>query len=564
MYAYGTRIVTPGFGGGTQGGAKSEMVTMTVPIFSLEEPTVPDESPDSEDKQTDKAADETPPAPWEAPLQRTIENDRLIEIRTNDAPQMPELMPASAKAMASLTNESLTPELPAMDSAEQISQLAAIPKPVPPATAPPTPVPSQPIALTPPPRRIDQQSVPTNYQMRLSPQRAQFAMQNGGDANTEASVELALTWLARAQGPDGSWNAAEHGAGNGTSTAIRRVDSENRENAGRKANTAMTGLALLAFLGAGHTHTEGKYRDNVTSGLQYLISQQFQQSGDLSGRDQVGREPTVRFARMYSHGMAALSLAEAYGMTGDPALLPAIRIACEYSNGAMNPRTGGWRYEYRSDDPGDLSQFGWQAMLLNSSSTHRSYQLSQESRFAMQRFLDSVGTGRHGGLAVYRPVPIQMVRPENATPAMTAEALASRLLLGFPLTVAAADEGQRMLLKNLPGRSEENLYYWYYATLAMYQMRGDMAGASKNSSNGNNATEIAWNQWNDATKQQLCSSQVPRGPSEGSWNPSCVWGDYGGRVYSTAMACMCLEVYYRYLPMYKPEQFANQWQPARR
>jgi hypothetical protein len=572
MYAYGTRIVTPGFGGGTQGGARMESVIMSVPVLAMDEPQPTEEPPASDEGSLDKPKDIEPPSPWEAPLQRTSENNQpTSDARVDSAPEIPRLLPAAPKSTSSLAAESPLPDLPALDSVEQISQMASMPNQPAQATNPLQPI--APIDSTsrsvaqpspPPVRRFDQQPVPMNYQMRLSPQRAQIAMQNGGDVNTEASVERALAWLARAQAPDGSWNASEHGAGNVTSTTRRRADNENRDYAGRKANTAMTGLALLAFLGAGHTHTEGRYRENVAAGLRYLLSQQFENSGDLSGRDQIGKEPTVRFARMYSHGMAALALAEAYGMTGDGALLTAIRSACEYSDRAMNPRTGGWRYEYRSDDPGDLSQFGWQAMLLNSASTHRSYQLSPESRFMMQRFLDSVSTGRHGGLAVYRPVPIQAVRAENATPAMTAEAMASRLLLGYPMTAAAAEEGQRMLLTNLPGRSEENLYYWYYATLAMYQLRGDKSDTNMKAVSAVYSSEAAWSQWNDAIKQQLCSTQVPRGPAEGSWNPSCVWGDYGGRVYSTAMACMCLEVYYRYLPMYKPEQFANQWQPARR
>ena len=44
----------------------------------------------------------------------------------------------------------------------------------------------------------------------------------------------------------------------------------------------------------------------------------------------------------------------------------------------------------------------------------------------------------------------------------------------------------------------------------------------------------------------LVNSQVSDGPEAGSWEPNCVWGGYGGRVYSTAIAAMCLEVYYRY------------------
>ncbi len=577
MYAYGTRIGTPGFGGGTQGGARIENTMLTVPILAMDEP-IPTEDPSvSEESPSDKATELEPLAPWEAPLQRTAESEApALKNQVDSLPKIPDLLPSSITAspsnLPSVSAESPVPELPALDSAEQIAQLAAVSVPPVSHTPPSVPQPNdssmqaanrsmaQP-AVAPPKRRVDQQPVPTHYQMRLSPQRSQYALQNGGDVDSEASVERALVWLAQAQEQDGSWNAAEHGAGNVALATRKRADNVYKENAGRKANTAMTGLALLAFLGAGHTHTDGRYKDNVAAGLRYLLSEQNESTGELCGRDQAGkdqREPTVRFARMYSHGMASLALAEAYGMTGESALLPAIRHACEYSHGAMNPRTGGWRYEYRTDDPGDLSQFGWQAMLLHSASIHHSYDLPLQSKLMMQRFLDSVSVGRYGGLAAYRPIPNQMV----PSPAMTAEAMASRLLLGFPLTPAAADEGQQMLLQNLPGKSEENLYYWYYATLAMYQLRGEQTNL--NMAMRSNATEAAWNLWNDAIKKQLCSTQVPRGTSEGSWNPSCVWGDYGGRVYSTAMACMCLEVYYRYLPMYKSEQFANQWQPARR
>jgi len=577
MYAYGTRIVTPGFGGGNQGGARTEITSLSVPILMMEEEKTPDESLSPEDIAVDKtASEEPPPNPWEAPLKRSQDfPSESNQALASEPPKIPELLIASAKSLLVPRSESPEPELPPIETAEQLAQLAAMPNQSQSSSSPQIVATQsadlnrtmvQPVAppkLAPLKRRVDQQPVPTNYQMRMSPQRLQFAMQNGGDVNTEAAVERALAWLARAQGPEGGWNAAEHGAGRESPAVASRADSENRHNAGLKANTAMTGLSLLAFLGAGHTHTDGQYKDTVAAGLGYLLTQQFPTSGDLSGREQVGREPTVRFARMYSHGMAALALAEAYGMTGDPALLPAIQSACKYSLNAMNPRTGGWRYEFPTDDPGDLSQFGWQAMLLNSASNHRSFHLPNSSRLLMQTFLDSVSTGRHGGLAVYRPRSGQMAPPEQATPSMTAEALASRLLLGFPLAPPTAEEGQRMLLKNLPGRSEENLYYWYYATLAMYQMRGDVDAAST-ITHGNNLMEDAWKQWNESLKQQLCSTQVPRGQFEGSWNPSCIWGGYGGRVYSTAVACMCLEVYYRYLPMYKPEQFANQWQPARR
>ena len=574
MYAYGTRIVTPGFGGGNQGGIRNDngAITMTLmeALPAIEAPSAsPPEIGSEQETTDDPPTNEYQIAAWEAPLHRNQPDQEERSVSTaTEAPKTPEFPVPEVRSTpvihlaASNTPE---PDLPPMESAEQIAMLATPPNQAsdmlpsqlqvpPPSTTPqlsgqPPQWSGQPMdrskaiaeSAATQTRKVDHQSVPIHYQMRLSPQRQQYAMLNGGDVDTESAVERALAWLARAQGIDGGWHAAEHGAGRVPSAANNRTHSEYRHNAGLKANTAMTGLALLAFLGAGHTHVDGQYKEVVTRGLLYLKDQQLP-SGDLSGRDQVGREPTVRFARMYSHGMAALALTEAYGMTGDPVLLPTVQSACKYTLGAMNPRTG------------DMSQFGWQAMLLKSSANHQAISLAPQTRMVMQRFLDSVSTGRHGGLGIYRPKAGQMAASEQATPAMTAELLASRLLLSFPITPLAAEEGQRMILKNLPGQSEENLYYWYYATLAMYQLRGD--------GELNSQSQLAWNQWNDSLKQQLCSTQIPRGQEEGSWNPSCLWGGYGGRVYSTAVACMCLEVYYRYLPMYKTDHFAAQLQPA--
>ena len=586
MYAYGTRIVTPGFGGGNQGGIRNDngAITMTLmeALPAIEAPSASHPEIGSEQDPTDDPpSKEYQIAAWEAPLNRNqLDQEELSGSKATETPKTPEFPDPEVRSTPVIhlaVSNTPEPDLPPMESAEQIAMLAAPPNQasdILPSSLQVSPQSTTPQLSGPPPqlsghpidrskaiaesaatqtRKVDHQSVPIHYQMRLSPQRQQYAMLNGGDVDTESAVERALAWLARAQGIDGGWHAAEHGAGRVPSAANNRTHSEYRHNAGLKANTAMTGLALLAFLGAGHTHIDGQYKEVVTRGLLYLKDQQLP-SGDLSGRDQVGREPTVRFARMYSHGMAALALTEAYGMTGDPVLLPTVQSACKYTLGAMNPRTGGWRYEFPTDDPGDMSQFGWQAMLLKSSANHQAISLAPQTRMVMQRFLDSVSTGRHGGLGIYRPKAGQMAASEQATPAMTAELLATRLLLSFPITPLAAEEGQRMILKNLPGQSEENLYYWYYATLAMYQLRGDGELSSQ--------SQLAWNQWNDSLKQQLCSTQVPRGQEEGSWNPSCLWGGYGGRVYSTAVACMCLEVYYRYLPMYKTDQIAAQWQPA--
>jgi len=149
-----------------------------------------------------------------------------------------------------------------------------------------------------------------------------------------------------------------------------------------------------------------------------------------------------------------------------------------------------------------------------------------ENRNRLILFLRSVASGKDGGLASYRP-------GQPVTRPMTAEALACWQFLGMPREHPAGNEAGDYLLGELPGQEKANLYYWYYGTLAMYQLQG-----------------AHWQRWNQALQTTLLSSQRREGPLAGTWDPDTVWGGYGGRIYSTAMATLCLEVYYRFLPLY--------------
>jgi hypothetical protein len=55
-----------------------------------------------------------------------------------------------------------------------------------------------------------------------------------------------------------------------------------------------------------------------------------------------------------------------------------------------------------------------------------------------------------------------------------------------------------------------------------------------------------WTLWNEQLRDLLVQDQRQDGSFAGSWDPNDPWGRYGGRVYSTALATLCLEVYYRY------------------
>ncbi len=115
------------------------------------------------------------------------------------------------------------------------------------------------------------------------------------------------------------------------------VLGQDRKAPVQRPTRAVTGLALLAFLGAGNTHLQGDYAKNVQRGLEFLISMQGN-DGNLAGQAET-------FAFMYSHGMATLAMSEAYAMTGDRRLEPTVQKAIDYTLRAQIRSTGGWRYQ---------------------------------------------------------------------------------------------------------------------------------------------------------------------------------------------------------------------------
>ena len=363
------------------------------------------------------------------------------------------------------------------------------------------------------PRRgeSDDHALPPLYQLRRAPQRAEIAEQQGGSAATEAAVKGALKWLAENQHADGRWDASRHGAGR-----ERKVGGQDRSGAGAESDTGDSGLAVLAFLGAGNTPLDGEYRENVARGIAFLLEAQAA-DGNLGGKAE-------RFAFMYCHGMATLALSETFAMSGDERLLEPVRRAIGYTVNAQSRASGGWRYGV-GDKVGDTSQLGWQLMALKSAEL-AGIEIPTHTRDGMIKFLKSVASGRHNGLASYRA-------GERASVSMTAEALVCRQFLGLARSNPASDEAGNFVLTQLPGQGEPNLYYWYYATLGMFQLQGEH-----------------WRRWNNALTVTLVARQRTEDELAGSWDPDDVWGGHGGRVYTTAMGALCLEVYYRFLPLY--------------
>ncbi|MBW3543535.1 MAG: hypothetical protein KY476_25060 [Planctomycetes bacterium] len=374
-------------------------------------------------------------------------------------------------------------------------------------------------------------SVPPTYQLRGLEGRRDIALRHGGTDESEKAVDRALEWLARNQHPDGYWDADAHGAGNAQLDADGR-DSRGaipRDGAtGAKSDAGLTALSVLAFLGAGHTHEVGPYTDNVRRALGWLVARQVR-GGEEHGF--LGADATY-YARIYCHAMATYALAEAYGMQKDPTRNPWLRepleLAVEYSVKRQNA-DGGWRYRTDSvDSKSDMSIFGWQLMALKSAQI-AGVQVPRSAEDKMVKFLVERSLGTNKGLAAYGAYG-------DATPSasMTAEALFSKQMLGLPRDHVQSTEAVNFLLGSLPKRSEYNLYYWYYGTLATFHYGGR-----------------SWQRWNESMRELLVADQRKDGEAAGSWDPFCRYGEYGGRVYSTALSALCLEVYYRFLPLYR-------------
>jgi hypothetical protein len=282
------------------------------------------------------------------------------------------------------------------------------------------------------------------------------------------------------------------------------------------ADTALTGLALLAYLGAGYTQADGKYAETVGKGIDFLLGQQ-RSDGDLRG--------AARGVGMYCHAMATLALCEAYALTGEARLRRPVERAIDFLVRSRARDGLTWRYMPGAAD-GDTSILGWVVLAFKSAKVVGITIPPTIPRGALT-WLDKVADGKQKGLARYRP-------DKTPTPTMTAEAWVCRQFLGAGGPGPVSTEAAEYLLAHGPDRGPFNLYYLYYGTLAMYQHGGEH-----------------WYRWNAISRDLIVGRQRTTGHQAGSWDPDeSEWGPYGGRIYCTALGTLSLEVYYRFLRLY--------------
>jgi len=227
---------------------------------------------------------------------------------------------------------------------------------------------------------------------------------------------------------------------------------------------------------------------------------------------------------MYVQGLATIALTEAYGMSQDERLHAPTQAALNFIMEAQDPVGGGWRYAPKQ--PGDTSAVGWQIMALKSG--HMAYlDVNPLTIRKAGEFLDAVSSGSGAGYGYTGP---------GQGAGTTAVGLLCRMYMGWKKDHPALERGIAELARRGPS---QDLYYDYYSTQVMHHVEGDV-----------------WKVWNDRMKALLLAAQVKEGHEKGSWYDGVSGGhggSHGGRLYTTALATLILEVTYRHAPLYRTQ-----------
>ncbi|MGH7151373.1 MAG: hypothetical protein ACREIU_11780 [Planctomycetota bacterium] len=391
------------------------------------------------------------------------------------------------------------------------------------------------VLLPPPPRKEGPEEKPPDsaparasaavrhFEGRYGTHRARLRSAEGG-SGTEEAVARALEWLVSHQDPDGRWDC----------DGFSKQCTEPCGGPGLALHdVGVSGLALLALLGDGNLPDVGPQRRAVARGIKWLRSQQNAESGLIG-------EP-VGTAFLYGHAIATIALGEAYAATGSVDLRGPLERAVALIEKARNP-DGAWRYSAKPIGDNDTSVTAWMAIALKAAE-EAGVAVDPRSFEGALKWLDDMtdpASGRCGYQAKGEPSSRRKGEetrfPHDKTEALTAAALYCRVRLGRaprkdPLLRAHADRLRKVLpvWEASPEACPVDEYYWFYGSLAMFQMGGE-----------------DWRVWNAALKKALLEHQRRDGDAAGSWDPIGAWGKDGGRVYSTALGALCLETYYRH------------------
>lgn len=339
-----------------------------------------------------------------------------------------------------------------------------------------------------------------------------------------------LDYIRDIQQADGSWDSwsirATKREAKWSYGSVIHCDNEHGYETDRVANTS---LALILFLGAGYDHVEPRFRSTFRLGLKYLR--------DIQTDDGLFSD-NVRH-----HCLATMALGECHAQTGDVKIMPVAQKGLE---ALLKLR--------RADDgfgEGDESNAIDSAYAVMAMKTAQMCELDFEKSELAETFKyieslrdeDSVRYSK-----TEESYPQYGNKLKTPMPVCEAAWLFAALMSG---EVKIADKSAKTVAKkltkaeNLPDWKANNIdvQYYYFASLALCHIGGDY-----------------WNDWAEPLSTQVLENQ--RGYTEldkerkmnssvklldyGTWDPVGVNGPRYGRVYTTAMCGLSLQIWHRY------------------
>lgn len=480
-----------------------------------------------------------PRAPLDAPGTR---NDAQASLSPAEA-QPPEAMPPTEYTGPDTPPTPTAGSLPQTQPADRTALPIVERRRVQRGQAPPQ---SRPAAQLPKPTR-------ENEWDRSSEARRRGVDAFGGTPRTETAVEAGLAWLAAHQSPDGIWDRFHFNrqcpAGDECpGVAVERTDYN--------LDPGVTGLALLAFLGAGYTDQQGPYQDVVRAAVDALLRLQEPHGGFSRAEGMAG----------YNDSLATLALAEYYALAGAARVREPLERAVARLTVSQQP-LGGWDYVRR---PGsgrdDTSITAWMVQALHACAAAG---IEVPPGTLVRAALHFTRATEADGRVRYSDSGSGFKLNDNLRPvyrygiAMTAAGLMCEQMLGWRLDGAVPLRQRALLLANPPSATKARRdplsfhgdYYWYYGTLAMFQRGGE-----------------DWERWNARLRDAIMPLQNRKktggrkSHAFGSWPPFGttwgLWGKMGSRTYSTAICTLTLEIYYRHTPAFLKEEMyfsAEDW-----
>jgi hypothetical protein len=327
----------------------------------------------------------------------------------------------------------------------------------------------------------------------------------GGTAESEKSVNSGLTWLQKIQKPDGSWSFGSVGEA-GSPGSMQTTDA------------GATSLALLTFLGGGHTHEiRGPYKETVTKGLAWLIKQG---QGTPAGLDLRGKAQAN--SGLYVQGLATICLCEAAALEPkDRTLRRAAYAAVNFIERCQDRQGGGWRYQ--PNQAGDTSVTGWQIMALQSAkagkfivNTNVTARCPSISRFRLTR----------------KWLKVLLRTPRRCHSQYDGRRTALSDVHGLETRPPGTQSRRRISLTDRPRSKQHVLQLLRHSGHAPFRWR-TMGKVERENAR--------------ATRHHPAEGRPRTGQLE-CYDPH---GGAGGRIYQTALSVMTLEVYYRHLPLYR-------------